>query len=59
MSQVELRERLATLAEQIITLLDLIDGDPDFEDDTVEEEEDQDSAPVTLCPDRNIIRRVA
>ncbi|GEM_PF-2160146 len=60
MSNRELRFQLETLAELIITMLDRLDGDPEFEDDgCAEEDSDEDLAPIFLDLDRKQPRKVA
>lgn len=49
MRETDLRERLRQIIEQMIDLMDLIDGDADMEDDaTGEIETDLDDVPLTL-----------
>lgn len=51
MRRADIIARLSDLAEQVIMLMDILEGDADLEDDgTAEDECDEDIVAVTPCP---------
>ncbi|KFL29510.1 hypothetical protein JP75_20785 [Devosia riboflavina] len=53
------REALSTIIEQLIAIVDVLDGDPDFEDEGLSEEvSDQDTNPPNLWVDHAKVRPI-
>ncbi len=60
MRRADIIARLNDLAEQVIMLMDILEGDADLEDDgTAEDECDEDIVAVTLAQDRVVAKQVA